>query len=143
MAEWSIRSDGVCTIDYSLLWNEQLEGKLRLMCASVLLRRNLTTNSGNTKSSKSSTTHHLLKQQGLVFGRCRQSHFNLLEPRCLFEYWTSLERSTSHAHMHRLILLITRGREFGRLDNCNDQTLWRLSEFRKLLYSCVLKDEVP
>ena len=35
-----------------------------------------------------------------------------------------------------------RGREFVRLDNCDDQT-WRLSEWRKRLYCRVLRDEIP
>ena len=36
-----------------------------------------------------------------------------------------------------------RGREFGRLDNCNDQTPWKLSEWHKQLSYRMLRDEVP
>ena len=35
------------------------------------------------------------------------------------------------------------GREFGRLDNGNDQTPRKLSEWRKQLYSRMMRDEVP
>ena len=44
------------------------------------------------------------QQQGFVRGRYRHGQFSLSEARCLCENWTSLERSTFHAHIwHRLI----------------------------------------
>ena len=36
-----------------------------------------------------------------------------------------------------------RVREFGRLDHCNDQTPWKLSEVQTHLYSRMMGDEVP
>ena len=38
---------------------------------------------------------------------------------------------------------VRRGRECGKLDNCCDQTLSKLSEWKKQLYSRIDKGEVP
>ena len=77
------------------------------MCAAVLLRRHLTIKSTTSKSSKTSTTLHLLGQQGLIRGRYREGHFNLSQPRRLFESWMSVGRSIFHAHIwHRSILMM-------------------------------------